>query len=249
MISVFALSMVLQFVGTASDASRDSLFVVSPERCGLHDSLALKKCRRALESESENYAIRWRTAYFAASLANREKKESTRTPLLEEARSDAEWAIAHHPEKADSWFVLALCEGIETQHCGARHRVELSRRIRIHLDRGLAIDSAHPGLRYLSGRWNYSLANLSTLERSFVNLLLGGVPKGASNEAALADLSSAIRHRPEEILFRLDLVRTLHAMKRDREAREECVKALSLKARTDDDPENLAKLRRLQKDL
>jgi hypothetical protein len=249
MIHAFVLFAALQLSGAASDVARDSLFIVSPERCGLHDSAALRHCRKALETEGENFAVRWRAAYFAASLANREKKDASRNALLQEARANADWAVARHPDKADGWFVLALCEGIEASHCGARHRVELSRRIRVHLDHGLAVDSSHPGLRYLSGRWNYSLANLSAMERSFVNLLLGGVPKGASNEAALSDLVSAVHHRPEEILFRLDLVRTLHAMKRDREAREECAHALLLKPRTDDDPENLAKLRRLQKDL
>lgn len=227
----------------------DSLLTATPEHCGLRDSTALRLCRTHVAANPSNAAARWREAYFASTLANREKDDDRREALLQEARTQARWMTANHPRTSDAWFVAALSDAVDAQHCGSRRRVELSRSIRANLDRGLAVDSTHPGLLYLSGRWNYALANLSGLEKTYVNLVLGGVPKGATNEAALKAFLRAVEKRPDDMLFRLDLARTLKAMGQKERARAECLKALAFPIRNDEDPATHAKLQKLLKDL
>jgi tetratricopeptide (TPR) repeat protein len=59
----------------------------------------------------------------------------------------------------------------------------------------------------LLGRWHYRVAHYNTLEKLFSQVVLGGVPRSASTDQAIAALEKARALAPERIQYTYDLAR------------------------------------------
>lgn len=213
------------------------------------DSGALDLLRRARAEDPSDPGIPWRQAFVHLAMANREKDGIRRKALWAAGSALAESLVVRAPDRSDSWFVGALALGVETQTAGARRRVELSKKLRIRLDRCLALDRANPGGWYLLGRWHEGIASLSAPERFFANMLLGGIPKGASMDSARLCLEHADKLHPGDLQVLLDLARIQSLQGRRQEALATCRRGLSTPPASAGDLANLRALDRLRREL
>jgi tetratricopeptide (TPR) repeat protein len=147
--------------------------------------------------------------------------------LIASSVEHARAAVSAAPDSALGHVWLSVALGRQAQHEGPRARLALAREIKSEADRALAIDPQNARAFHVLGVWNRSLATLSFVERTGASLV-GGVPKGASLENAVANLEKAAALEPKYVNHHLELARTYHAAHRDADARREVEKALSL---------------------
>jgi tetratricopeptide (TPR) repeat protein len=147
--------------------------------------------------------------------------------LLSSAVTHARDAVAAAPDSAIGHVWLAVALGRQALHQGPKARLALAREIKSEVDRGIAIDPNIGRAYHVRGAWNRNIASLSFVERTGASML-GGVPKGASMENAVADFEKAVQLEPEYVNHRLELGRTYHMVHRDDDARRELEKCLAL---------------------
>jgi tetratricopeptide (TPR) repeat protein len=153
----------------------------------------------------------------------------------EEARSFVASAIEHAreavkvaPDSAAGHLELAVALGRQALKEGPKTQLSLSREIKSEVDRSLALDAGLGRAWHVLALWNRKLASLNMLERAVARTVLGGVPKGASMENAVADLQKAVQLEPAYVNHRLELGRTYLQLKRKQDAIRELEKAVGL---------------------
>ena len=85
-----------------------------------------------------------------------------------------------------------------------------SRLLKLEAEKTVALDPKQDIGYYLLGRWNYGVANVGLLSRTFVKVVYGGLPQ-ASNEEAIADFKKAIELAPDRIIHHAGLATVYEA--------------------------------------
>jgi tetratricopeptide (TPR) repeat protein len=153
----------------------------------------------------------------------------TRASAADHARA----AIKAAPDSAAGHVWLAVALGRQALSEGPKTKLALSREIKSEVDRALVLDSNVGRAWHVLAVWNVKVASLSAIERMAANAVLGGVPKGASNENAESAFRKAITLEPNYVNHRLEYARFLKSQHRDADARRELDKALSLPPTSD----------------
>ena len=187
----------------------------------------------------------WRQVYHRLVLANRIEDRQARSVRIQSILPQVDTLLRSHGGKADSWFVAALASAIHSTTVGPKRRVELSKQVRERIERCLARDPQHPGGWFLLGRWHEGFATLNPVERTFVDVLLGGMPDGASLDSARLALERADRLRPNDLQILHDLVRVLVLDGRADQARVLAKRSISVPPRHDADRKALVSLRQV----
>jgi tetratricopeptide (TPR) repeat protein len=148
--------------------------------------------------------------------------------LVASAVEHAREAVKTAPDSAVGHVELAVALGRQALKEGPKTQLSLSREIKSEVDRALALDPAQGRAWHVRALWNRKLASLNLIERAVARTILGGVPRGASMENAVADLQKAIELEPVYVNHRLELGRTFMQLKRRDEARRELERAVAL---------------------
>ncbi len=213
------------------------------------DSGALNLLERIRSIQPDCSEADWRLAYVRLAEANREQDAAKRLLLWKAGSESAERCVATFPNSGGAWFVSALALGVETGFVGARRRVELSSQVRERVGRSLALDPSLAGSWYLLAKWHESLCSLNFIERGFANLLLGGLPQGASLDSAREYLKKSNALRPDSPVVLLDLAKILDQAGGRSEALAICRHASSLPRLAHGDRKNLDELAKLRQKL
>lgn len=152
------------------------------------------------------------------------EQRMTWAAAVEHART----AVRAAPETAEPHVRLAVALGRQALREGPKAKLALSREIKAEVDRALALDPEHPSAWHVLAVWNEKLASLNAFERMAANVVLGGVPKGASFENAERAFKKAIALAPDDVNHRLAYGELLREMHRPADARRELEKAVSL---------------------
>ena len=171
-------------------------------------------------------ALRW-LARAESDLGEDAKGEDQRK-LFASAVEHARAAVAVAPDSARGHLELAVALGRQALREGPRTRLALSREIKAEADRAIAQDPGLGRAYHVRAVWNRKIAGLNMFERSMAQAVLGGVPKGASMDNAIADLQKAIELEPNYVNHHLELGRTLLEMNREADARRALQKAVAL---------------------
>jgi tetratricopeptide (TPR) repeat protein len=207
------------------------------------DEGAARLLEQARAEDPKAFEPLWRQAYHRVVLANRIPDRKARAARVQSLLPQIDTLLRGHGDQADTWFVAALASGIQSTTVAPRRRVELSKQVRERIERCLGRDPAHPGAWFLLGRWHEGFATLNPVERTFVDLLLGGMPEGASLDSARLALERADRLRPDDLQILSDLVRVLALQGRTDKARLLAKRSLNVPPRHDADRRVLESLR------
>ena len=193
-----------------------------------------------LATEPAHFRALYRVSRAESELGEDAKGEEQRR-LTSAAVEHARAAIAAAPDSA---------QGHQALREGAKTRLALSREIKSEVDRAIALDPTLGRAYHARALWNRKIASLNFLERAAANTVLGGVPKGASMENAVADLQKAIELEPRYVNHHLELGRTYLEMDRHADARRELEQAVALPATSNPrDPHYQGEARELLKKL
>jgi hypothetical protein len=206
----------------------DELLVQAAERYGLGD---LKGARagtlEALSAAPGRFTVLHRLARIESMLAEDASGEDGRQ-LVAAAVEHAREAVKVAPDSAAGHLELAVALGRQALKEGPKIRLSLSREIKSEVDRTLALNPAQGRAWHVLALWNRKLASLNFMERTVAKTVLGGVPKGASMENAVANMQKAIELEPAYLNHRLEQGRTFMQLNRKSEARRELERAVAL---------------------
>jgi tetratricopeptide (TPR) repeat protein len=181
----------------------------------------------ALGTGSARFTVLHRLARVESMLAETVSGEESRE-LVAAAVEHAREAVKIAPDSAAGHLELAVALGRQALKEGPKTQLSLSREVKSEVDRALAIDPNLGRGWHVLAIWNRKLAGLNFVERTVAKTVLGGVPKGATMENAVAHLQRAVTLEPGYVNHRLELGRTFMQLKRTAEARRELERAIAL---------------------
>jgi hypothetical protein len=201
------------------------------------DREALAKFQLVLLQQPTNYEALYKTSLLNTRIGLRYADETEKLEYLSAAKGYAEMALAANEEDAESHYAFALAVHNLSIVSGPKERILHIRLVKRHLEQALRINPTHAGAWQLLGRWNYKVANFNFLEKGAAELLINGVPRGATNEMALEALRKSITYDPMNISGYYDLAVIYRDMKLKAQGVAILQEALALKLVTSEDLE------------
>lgn len=127
-------------------------------------------------------------------------------------------AVAIKPDDAEAHLSVAISYAKMVPLLGNKEKMEASRRLKIAVDKALALNPELDLAWHVLGSWNQRLADLGTVKRALARVVYGALPE-ASNEEAVRCFRKAIALNPDRLIHHIELGRTYAQMGRDDDAR------------------------------
>jgi tetratricopeptide (TPR) repeat protein len=124
--------------------------------------------------------------------------------FLRKALACALLATKNDDKSAVAHACVAVCYAKSCALYDIKTKLVYSRLFKMEAEKAIALDPKQDIAYYLLGRWNYGVANLGVLSRTYVQVVYGGLPK-ASNEDAIRYYTKAIELAPARIIYHADL--------------------------------------------
>jgi tetratricopeptide (TPR) repeat protein len=162
-------------------------------------SAALKIYDTAAQAESNHVASLCVLARRYCDLMYLTNSAPMQKDLAERALACSLRAVEVDSNNSTAHACVAVCYAKNSAFADIKTQVSYSRQIKIEAEKAVALDPKQDIGYYLLGRWNYGVANMGLLSRTFVKVVYGGLPK-ASNEEAIANYKKAIQLAPERAM-------------------------------------------------
>jgi tetratricopeptide (TPR) repeat protein len=180
-----------------------------PAAISIYDSLA--------RIRPEDPGVRWRLArahVFVGDVSRGEEKKQAY--LTAERHAREAMRLDSSLAESNTWLAAAL--GNTAMYEGSKKKVALANEIKRLLMKSLELNPRDDIAWSILGTFYYALGNVSWLERTLANLLLGSLPEGGFEEAEGA-LREALEIAPNVIRHRFELGMVYTKMDREAEAR------------------------------
>uniref|UniRef100_A0A915CVD1 Regulator of microtubule dynamics protein 1 n=1 Tax=Ditylenchus dipsaci TaxID=166011 RepID=A0A915CVD1_9BILA len=159
---------------------------------------ALKKIYNSNPSQQDNVEVLWRLARATHQIsAQFLAKDSKKKEMLLEGQKYAEKAVQLYEKHLEAIKWAAVLTGALSNLLGTKDRIMQGYVFKNHLDKGLSIDPSEYLLLHMRGRFAYSVASLSWLEKSVASTLFATPPKATFQEA-LCDFLQVEMIRPNQ---------------------------------------------------
>ena len=191
---------------------------------------ALTAWRGALDADSSSYELCWRIARATSDRGARAELDGNKIKAedaFRQAVAAARRAVTLDSKRAEGHLELGVALGRLALFEGGKEKIRLSKEVKAEGDKALAIDPRLDRAHHLLGRWNRGIAQLSFFEKTAASVVYGGVPEGATLDAAVMHFEKAIELNPDNLNHHLELGRTYMALKLKQKARSEFEKALA----------------------
>lgn len=195
---------------------------------------AMEVLREADRLWPNHAAILHRMAKQYVLLMADQKSKAEKKVLGRKALEAAERAVTLQPNDAQARLSLAIVLGQMALLESPRRQIEMSRRIREEAEAATRLDPEEDYAWHVLARWNYELANLNPLLKSFAEVIYGKFPD-ASNKNAAKYFRMAIASGPPRVIHHIEYGRTLVALGKTVEARQQIERGLALPSRTEED--------------
>lgn len=209
---------------------------------------ALEQYLRAYKTDNNNCTTLWKIVEAYVNLGEEADKIEQREYYYLAERW-ARNAVSSCPDTANAHFFLAVSIGLVALYEGGKTKINLSKEVKKEAEKTLELDPNHHGAYHVLGRWNRELANLNWFLKAAAKIIYGGVPAGASNEAAVANFKKAIEIKPDWINHHKELGLTYMKMKKWNLARLQFEIALDLPIADHQDEFHKQKCRELLKKI
>lgn len=204
----------------------------------LDNQTALDNYLKVLSLNKDNYDANWKASRAYIDLGEKLDDSDKRAEFYKKGEQYARDAIKINPEGSMGHLYLSIALGRVALDASAKERIKMSKEIKVEADLAIKYDPQNDIAYHVLGRWNRKIANLSWIESGFADMFLGGVPKDASNEAAVQNFEKAIELNPNYINHYLELGLTYEMMDKVDLAIEAFKKCLELPETTDDDAQH-----------
>jgi tetratricopeptide (TPR) repeat protein len=148
----------------------------------------------------------------------------------------AQRAVALAPNDPETHLALAISYGKMLPLEENKEKIATQRRIKISVDKLIALDPNNDLAWHLLGRWYLGLAEIGGLKRALAKIAYGELPP-AKYEDAERCFQKAIELNPNRLMHHIELGRTYEKMGKDAEARKSINKGLAMEETEKDDPE------------
>ncbi len=209
---------------------------------------ALVTTQKALAADSSSYDLWWRLARSLTDRGARAEYDGAKAKAeasFEKAVTAGRKAVVLGSEQPEGHLELAVALGRLSLSRSGKEKLRAAKEIKSEADRALAIDPKQDRAEHVLGRWNYKITGLSVFEKAAANTIFGGLPKGASYDAAVTHFERAIALNPDYANHHVELGRTLLKLGLKGKARAEFERALACPARTPFDAEYKAAAQQL----
>jgi tetratricopeptide (TPR) repeat protein len=156
---------------------------------------------------------------------------------FEEAVIAGRRAVVLAPNRAEGHQELAVALGSLALHKGGKEKIRLSKELKSEVDRALALNPRLHRAHHVLARWHRGVAQLNVFERTAAKVIYGGVPEGATMDAAITHFERAIELAPDYANHRLELGRTYLDIGLKAKARAEFERAIACPNHSTFDPD------------
>ncbi len=201
---------------------------------------ALTTCRDATAAYPAAFELWWRLARAQTDRGARAQFDGNKDRAeiaFDHAVDAGRRAVMLAPDRPEGHLELAVALGRLALFQGGKEKIRLSKEVKAEADRALAIDPKQDRAHHVLGRWNRGVAQLSFLERGIANVVYGGVPEGATMDAAVSHFEKAIALAPDYANHHLELGRTYLDLGLKAKAKAEFEKVLACPVQTPFDSE------------
>jgi len=218
-----------------------------------HDAKKYTKVRDVLDQNKagndNNVEWLWRRARAEYDLGNQFPDDDPKNHKHMYAGFDfAQKALATDASsaKTHTWYAIligkvGLIEGTEA-------KIKNSYKVKEHALKAIELDPKDEANYHLMGRWHYTLADLSWLERKIASLIYATPPK-ASFPEAVTYFQGAIKLDPQDVQHYLWLGKSQLAMDKDADAKATFTKAMTLPTADDAEKRMQQECKELLEDL
>ena len=124
--------------------------------------------------------------------AERISDEDQRETLLRQAYDAAQASVKGSPNSSNEHLWLAIAAGRLGIASSNKERVQLSKVVKDHAERAIALDPRNGTAYMVLGAWHFYVSDLSWLERNAAKVLYGQLPP-ASYRDAVTNLTKALQ--------------------------------------------------------
>lgn len=243
-VRIFAFLFFLSVSAVLAQAPDDLVYAGDQLAADFKFPEALAQYERAYKADTSNCTALWKIAETHINLG----EEADKILQKQHYYSAEKWArkaVTLCPEEPNAHFFLAVSSGLIALFEGGKMKINRSKVIQSEAEKTVALDPKHDGAYHVLGRWHREVANLSWFLKAAAKVIYGGVPPGASNEAAVANFRQAIDIRPNWINHHLQLGLTYMKIKKWAEALDSFEAALKLPNIDHQDQEHKEKAKKL----
>ncbi len=243
---LFVFSLLISFPLLAQDTG----FLEKGDQAfkAFNNQQALEFYQKALDADNNSYEAAWKLSRAYVDVGETLEGDA-REDYYKKSEKYARRAVELKSDGSNGHLYLAIALGRVALDASAKQRIKMSKEIRKEAELAIKLDPENDIAYHVLGRWHRKISNLSWIEKGFADMFLGGVPKDASNEAAVENFKKAIELNPDYINHHLELGITYETMDKTELARQEFEKCLSLPVSSAKDKEHKEKARELLNDL
>jgi regulator of microtubule dynamics protein 3 len=228
----------------------DSLILrAKEEQNRFNDMDAYKLYEKVLSYDSMQLNANIESSVLLCQIGHKDKDEDTKLSFFNQAISFAERAARIDSTSDKAHLSLARSYGRLAQISSAKEKLKLSVKVKKHAELTVKYNPNEDIAYHILGKWHYTIADLSWLEKAVANTVLGGVPEGASFLNAKKAFEKAISIKRNSISHHLELARTLIVLDQEDEAKGILKKTLELEPEVSIDTEYLEEAKELLADL
>jgi tetratricopeptide (TPR) repeat protein len=209
---------------------------------------ALKLYNQILADEPNNLSALWHSSLLYSRIGERTEKKDHKREYYKKAEERAKRALRINSSNSEANFARAIEIGEMARTGGINDKLSAANSVKKYAVHAIHADSSNDGAWFTLGQWNYKIATMGSVQKTFAGLF-ADIPKGASTEKAIKYIEKAIALNPSYILYHYKLAELYKDMGKDDKAVKACQTALTKPKLTKDDAGYKKKCRKLTHEL
>jgi len=197
---------------------------------------ALKVYKQIYSKDSSNVEVVSNMSLcFSRSGALMTANSADQKKYYAEAKRLAKKSIAMNTQNANSHLAMAVALARENENASSKTKISNAKEIRSECDLVFKYDPDNATAFHIMGRWHRTFAGLNGFEKTMINTLYGGVPKGGTYADALEMFSKAIKIEPSLSMHVYELAVTYYEMGQKENAKKFANKVMDYPVKSKDD--------------